>query len=103
MICDVCGTTEAAFLLGNLSTGDQVAFCGPDLARFGLDTAKAGLPPEEILAVLNIPVGGIVDGAVTEPQGGRKSKVRGKAKATPAEDPGEAPGAPEMASAPADE
>jgi len=103
MICDTCHELEAVFLLGNLQTGDQVAFCGGDFARFGLDAARATLPADEILAVLEIPTGGIVDGAVLEPPGGFKSKSKRKVKAE-AEPPAvETKGLAEIPAAPADE
>lgn len=53
MICDICEEREAVSLVGNLQTGAQLALCSSDAARWGLELAKALLPPEEIAAALD--------------------------------------------------
>lgn len=103
MICDTCGVTEAAFLLGNLATGEQLAFCGPDFLRFGLDAAKAGLDPAEILSVLGIEAAGVkVDGKAAKSKA-PKSPPEPEPKPEPESTPEPAPGSPEMATTPTDE
>lgn len=52
--CDMgCGLV-AVFMVGNMETGDQTAFCTADFARAGLAVAAAQLPREEVLAALGV-------------------------------------------------
>lgn len=73
--CDLCQTERAIFMLGNMETGDQTAFCAADFARAGLESAKLLLSPEEILATLGIPVAP-ADGAPQEPKSGKRGRKR---------------------------
>jgi hypothetical protein len=75
--CDMGCGTEAAFIVGNTETGEQLLLCAPDFARFGLEMAKSALPPEEIAAAIGpLFVQGAADGAEAErPKRARKSKA----------------------------
>jgi hypothetical protein len=46
--CDFCTDNLAAFIVGNVETGEQTFACAPDFARLGLVIAAATLPPSEI-------------------------------------------------------
>lgn len=50
--CDMCGEQPQTMQIGNMNTGEQQFVCTTCFARFGLDFAKAILPPEEIASVL---------------------------------------------------
>jgi hypothetical protein len=75
--CDFCEINPAAFLVGNLETGEQQGACPPDFARLGLQMAKILLPSEEILSVLGInpPADAPADGGAQPGKRGRKSKT----------------------------
>jgi hypothetical protein len=51
--CDFCADNLAAFIVGNIETGDQTFACPVDFARFGLGIAKAVLPQSELDAALS--------------------------------------------------
>lgn len=76
--CDLCQEVEALFLVTNMQNGDVTAACLADFARMGLESAKAVLPPEEVLSVLGL-APGPGSGAPVEGEGrprrGRKSKA----------------------------
>lgn len=83
--------------IGDMSTGDQKFVCVGCFARFGLDFAKAVLPPEEIAAqvgpmFVNPAREDLHEGAA-KVRKGRKSKAAPETKA----DEGEAGGPAEVA------
>lgn len=83
MNCDVCQEREAAFILGNTETGEQLTFCAPDFARWSIDFAKQILPADEITGQLG-PL--LVQGA--EPPTETETRARkGRRKAAPAAEP----------------
>lgn len=99
MNCDICEAEPQAIQLGNMQTGDQQFVCVGCAARWGLDFAKAVLPPEEIAAQLG-PL--FVDPAREDLHEGAKAARKGrktKAETPPAAAEGEAGGPDEMAAA----
>ena len=50
--CDICGEQPQSMQIGNMQSGEQQFVCAGCFARFGLDFAKAILPPEEIAAIV---------------------------------------------------
>lgn len=96
MICDICAEEEALFMVGNMQTGDQVAFGPACFARQGLEAAKALLPAEEIAAQLGPMFVQMPGDDAEAPAEGRKGKRRPPAQAEPAEPSQPAPGAAEI-------
>ena len=102
-LCDICGEQPQAIQLGNMDTGEQQFICVGCAARWGLDFAKAILPPEEIAAILGpmfVTPGRqeALDKGATKR--GRKSKAKAEAEA---ETERKAGGAAEVAPAAADQ
>lgn len=52
MTCDHCGE-PAAFIIGNVQNGEQLAVCGPDAGRWGLALALSQLEVTELLDMLD--------------------------------------------------
>jgi hypothetical protein len=84
--CDFCADNLAAFIVGNIETGDQTFACPVDFARFGLGIAKAVLPQSELDAALSAtaaPVAAETEGNGSqqpEPKRGRgRARKRGQA------------------------
>lgn len=103
MICDVCQKEEAALLLGNLENGDQTAFCVPDFARFGLQSALGLLPREEVLEQVGAKPTAPVQVPVAGPDGASRPKRAVEAKPKPEPPPESPEGPPEVAAAIEDE
>ena len=84
--CDMCEQEEAAFIVGDVSTGDQ-KFLGPGcFARFGLEFAKNVLPGEEVAAQLGpMFVADMIAPEAAPPE----APKRAKGKKTQAEGPAE--------------
>lgn len=96
-MCDICGENPQQIQLGNMETGQQQFVCASCAARWGLDFAKAILPPEEIAAALG-PM--FVDPAREDlHEGAAKARKGRKAKAAPEPPPAEAPQTAETAEA----
>ena len=97
--CDICGQEPQAIQLGNMETGEQQFACVGCAARWGLDFAKAVLPPEEIAAQLGpLFVGPAREDLHQDAASERKAR---KSKAAPktAKTEGPAGGPPEVAPA----
>lgn len=83
ILCDSQDGLEAAFLLGNLENGQQLAMCPACTARWGLVMAQMILPPEEIAEQLKAsPLRPAEDGQ-GEPAPRRRRKRQEAPKAEP--------------------
>lgn len=89
--CDMgCGLV-AAFLVGNLETGDQTAFCVADFARAGLAAARATLPQGEVLDFLGIASASEAETEAAVNAARKTAKGRKNAKPQPSTDPAPPP------------
>ena len=99
MNCDICGQLPQALIISDMSTGEQQFLCGGCFARWGLDFAKAVLPPEEIAERLG-PMFVQSPRAQNAPaEKAAKSRPGRKTKAPAAQEPEPQPGEPEVAAA----
>ena len=75
--CENHPDAEAALIIGNTSTGEQLWLCGPCSARFGLDMACAVLPLEEVMqqVIQAFPQLADAPNGAEAPKRGRKRKA----------------------------
>jgi len=96
MLCEVCEQEEATLTLIPVGEGMPQSIGGACFARFGLETAKAVLPAEEIAQIL----GPMFVSATPGPSA--KARAARKSETPPAETTEQAPG-PQAPAPPAEE
>jgi hypothetical protein len=99
MNCDICGERPQAFIISDMSNGEQKFLCPGCFARFGVDFAKAILPPEEIAEQLGpmFVTPGRQAALAKAPKSGKGRKAKANAEAEPEPEP--QPQLPEVAAA----
>lgn len=89
--CDICGEQPQAIQLGNMDSGQQQFVCVGCAARWGLDFAKAVLPPEEIAQVIGPmfvdPAREDLHEAAKSARKGRKAKAEAETAPVPEDTP----------------
>jgi hypothetical protein len=93
MNCDICGQLPQAYIISDMSNGEQKFLCAGCFARFGVDFAKAILPPEEIAEQLGpmFVTPGRQQALAKAPKSGRGRKAKTNAEAEPEPKPDAGP------------
>src|SRR5260370_17105767 len=100
MNCDICGQLPQAYIISDMSNGEQKFLCAGCFARFGVDFAKAILPPEEIAEQLGpmFVTPGRQQALAKAPKSGKGRKAKTNTEAEPDESPQSGP--PQVAAPP---